>query len=136
MNWLHGTSNKVVRPDWFPAPFICRGVKKGYSHFYVFSRCTFYFRNSLLSQYRFCTAGIGLGTAYALRYKKGVIPMLAAGAIGTSADMVYGYLVECAAFRDTNGSSESGSAGATVVSSSIPQSKNTSPTASSGNSTT
>eukprot|EP00980_Cylindrotheca_fusiformis_P029937 scaffold24063_cov157-Cylindrotheca_fusiformis.AAC.2 len=55
---------------------------------------------SLLEQYRFCAAGVGLGTAYALRYKKGVVPMLAAGAIGTSADMMYGYLVACAKFRE------------------------------------
>jgi len=67
---------------------------------------------SLLSQYRFCAAGIGLGTAYSLRFKKGsVIPMVAAGAMGTTADMVYGYLVECAHFRD--GSSQ----GTDVVSS-------------------
>jgi hypothetical protein len=55
---------------------------------------------SLLSQYRLCAAGIGLGTAYSLRYKKGVIPMVAAGAIGSTADMVYGYLVECSQFRE------------------------------------
>ncbi|KAG7351250.1 hypothetical protein IV203_010610 [Nitzschia inconspicua] len=53
----------------------------------------------LLSQYRLCAAGIGLGTAYSLRYKKGFVPMVAAGAVGTTADMVYGYLVECAEFR-------------------------------------
>jgi hypothetical protein len=56
---------------------------------------------SLLSQYRFCAAGIGLGTAYALRYKRGVIPMMAAGAMGTTVDMAYGYLVECAQFRES-----------------------------------
>eukprot|EP00537_Pseudo-nitzschia_pungens_P012401 CAMPEP_0172395616 /NCGR_PEP_ID=MMETSP1061-20121228/20635_1 /TAXON_ID=37318 /ORGANISM="Pseudo-nitzschia pungens, Strain cf. pungens" /LENGTH=118 /DNA_ID=CAMNT_0013127257 /DNA_START=116 /DNA_END=472 /DNA_ORIENTATION=+ len=50
----------------------------------------------LLSQYRFCAAGIGLGTAYSLKLKKGLVPMIAAGALGTTADMVYGYLVECA----------------------------------------
>ena len=54
---------------------------------------------SLLSQYRFCTAGIGIGTAYALKYKKGFVPMFAAGAIGTSADLMYGLLVECAKYR-------------------------------------
>lgn len=27
--------------------------------------------------------------------------MIAAGAVGTTADMVYGYLVECAEFRNT-----------------------------------
>jgi len=52
----------------------------------------------LLSQYRLCAAGIGLGTAYSLRFKKGLVPMIAAGALGTTADMVYGYLVECAHF--------------------------------------
>ncbi|VEU37262.1 unnamed protein product [Pseudo-nitzschia multistriata] len=50
----------------------------------------------LLSQYRLCAAGIGLGTAYSLKFKKGLVPMIAAGAVGTTADMVYGYLVECA----------------------------------------
>ena len=65
----------------------------------------FIFRDSLLSQYRFSAAGVGLGTAYALRYKKGFVPMIAAGAIGTTADMVYGFLVECADFREnSNGS--------------------------------
>jgi hypothetical protein len=61
-----------------------------------------------LTQYRLCAAGIGLGTAYALRYKKGVIPMVAAGAIGTSADMVYGFFVECAQYREPWSSSSSG----------------------------
>jgi hypothetical protein len=57
------------------------------------------FDSSLLSQYRLCAAGVGLGTAYALKYKRGFVPMIAAGAVGTSADMIYGYLVECADFR-------------------------------------
>ena len=56
--------------------------------------------DSLLSQYRFTAAGVGLGTAYALRYKKGFGPMVVAGAAGTTADLLYGYLVECAQFRD------------------------------------
>ena len=43
---------------------------------------------SLLSQYRLCAAGLGLGTAYSLKYKKGLVPMIAAGAVGTTADMV------------------------------------------------
>jgi hypothetical protein len=60
------------------------------------------FFGSLLSQYRLCAAGIGLGTAYTLKYKKGLVPMIAAGAIGTTADMVYGYLVECAQFTTSN----------------------------------
>mmetsp|Transcript_15738 Transcript_15738/g.17377 ORF Transcript_15738/g.17377 Transcript_15738/m.17377 type:complete len:118 (+) Transcript_15738:69-422(+) len=50
----------------------------------------------LLSQYRLCAVGIGSGTVYTLKYKKGLIPMIAAGAVGTTADLVYGYLVECA----------------------------------------
>jgi hypothetical protein len=60
---------------------------------------------SLLSRYRFCAAGVGLGIAYTLRYKKGFVPMLAAGAVGTSVDMIYGYLVECAEFRKKESSS-------------------------------
>lgn len=69
------------------------------------------FRLSLLSQYRLCAAGIGLGTAYSLRYKKGLVPMVAAGAIGTTADMVYGYLVECADFRQQQETLESPTTG-------------------------
>ena len=42
----------------------------------------------MLSQYRMCAAGIGLGTAYSLKYKKGLVPMIAAGAVGTTVDMV------------------------------------------------
>lgn len=55
---------------------------------------------SLLSQYIYTAAGVGLGTAYALRYKKGFVPMVAAGAVGTSADLAYGYFVACAKFRE------------------------------------
>jgi len=46
------------------------------------------FTDCLLSQYRLCAAGIGLGTAYSLKFKKGLVPMIAAGAVGTTADMV------------------------------------------------
>lgn len=55
----------------------------------------------LLSQYRLCAAGVGLGTAYSLKYKKGLVPMIAAGAVGTTADMVYAYLVECSQYTST-----------------------------------
>lgn len=35
-----------------------------------------------------------------MKYKKaGIISMVAGGAMGTSADMVYGYFVECAQYR-------------------------------------
>jgi hypothetical protein len=50
---------------------------------------------SLLSQYRFFAGGIGLGAAYAMRYKKGVAPMIVAGLGGSMADIVYGYMVAC-----------------------------------------
>lgn len=53
----------------------------------------------MLSQFRLSVAGVGLGTAYSLKYKAGFAPMIAAGAVGTSADLIYGYLVECAKFR-------------------------------------
>ena len=53
----------------------------------------------MLSQFRLSVAGVGLGTAYSLKYKAGLAPMIAAGALGTSADLIYGYLVECAHFR-------------------------------------
>lgn len=57
--------------------------------------------SSLLSQYRLCAAGVAMGTAYSLKYKKGLVPMIAAGAVGTTADMVYAYLVECSEFIDS-----------------------------------
>jgi len=37
--------------------------------------------------------------------------MVAAGAIGTTADMVYGYLVECAHFREVSNGNSSSAAG-------------------------
>lgn len=58
--------------------------------------------NSMLSQFRLSVAGVGLGTAYSLRFKAGFAPMIAGGAAGTSADLVYGYLVECAKFRQSS----------------------------------
>jgi hypothetical protein len=51
--------------------------------------------HSLLSQYRFCAGGVGLGAAYAIRMKKGAMPMVVAGAVGSVADLVYGYSVAC-----------------------------------------
>ena len=51
--------------------------------------------HSLLSQYRFCTGGVGLGVAYGIRYKKGALPMVAGGVAGTVADLIYGYTVAC-----------------------------------------
>ena len=61
----------------------------------------------MLSQYRLTASGIGLGTAYSLKYKKGLIPMIAAGAIGSTCDLVYGYLVECAQFtNNTNNNND------------------------------
>ena len=62
--------------------------------------------NSLLSQYRLTASGIGLGTAYSLKYKKGLIPMIAAGAIGSTCDLVYGYLVECAQFTNNTNNND------------------------------
>lgn len=50
--------------------------------------------------------GIGLGTAYSLRYKKGLVPMVAAGAVGTTADLVYGYLVSCQQYRVDNNNND------------------------------
>ena len=72
---------------------------------------------SLLSQYRFCAGAVGLGTAYALKYKKGVIPMVAAGAVGTTVDMLYGYFVECAEFRKQETPSASSSSDQAATSS-------------------
>jgi hypothetical protein len=53
------------------------------------------FVHSLLSQYRFCAGGVGLGAAYAMKYSKGPMPMVAAGVTGTMADMIYGYVSAC-----------------------------------------
>jgi hypothetical protein len=49
----------------------------------------------LLSQYHFCAGGVGLGVAYSLKYKKGLIPMVAAGVGGTLADLIWGRVVAC-----------------------------------------
>jgi len=53
--------------------------------------------NCLLSQYRFCTAGLGLGAAYGLKYIKGapMFPMVAGGVVGTAADLIYGLTFAC-----------------------------------------
>lgn len=50
---------------------------------------------SLLSQYRFCAVGVGLGAAHGIKYGKGVVPMVMAGVAGSFADLVYGYTVAC-----------------------------------------
>ena len=50
---------------------------------------------SLLSQYRLCAGGVLGGAAYGIKYRKGIIPMVAAGVAGTLADLVYGYLESC-----------------------------------------
>jgi hypothetical protein len=59
---------------------------------------------SLLSQYQFCLAGVGLGTAYALHSKgkgvAGLLPMVVGGAVGSLSDLVYGYTVACVPQRD------------------------------------
>ena len=55
-----------------------------------------YQSSSLLSQYRFCAGGVGLGAAYSIKYSKGALPMVVAGVAGTVADLAYGYTVECA----------------------------------------
>jgi len=49
----------------------------------------------LLSQYKFFAAGVGLGGLYAVRSKKGLPVMAAAGVAGSVADMIYGYTVAC-----------------------------------------
>lgn len=51
---------------------------------------------SLLSQYRFCASGVGLGAAYAIKNSKGLLPMVVTGAGGTLADLIYGYYTACA----------------------------------------
>jgi hypothetical protein len=50
---------------------------------------------SLLSQWRFCAGGIGLGAAYAIKKSKGPLPMVAAGVGGTVFDLFYGYFEAC-----------------------------------------
>ncbi len=51
---------------------------------------------SILSQYRFCAGGVGLGAAYAIKHSKGMMPMAIAGVAGTFGDLVYGYYSACA----------------------------------------
>jgi hypothetical protein len=57
---------------------------------------------SLLSQYQFCVAGVGLGTAYAVKRKgtQGMLGFVAGGALGSIGDLIYGYNVACVAERD------------------------------------
>jgi hypothetical protein len=49
----------------------------------------------MLSQYRGCVAGVGLGAAYGIKYSKGALPMVASGVAGSLADLVYGYFFAC-----------------------------------------
>eukprot|EP00551_Chaetoceros_affinis_P006586 CAMPEP_0203666130 /NCGR_PEP_ID=MMETSP0090-20130426/3215_1 /ASSEMBLY_ACC=CAM_ASM_001088 /TAXON_ID=426623 /ORGANISM="Chaetoceros affinis, Strain CCMP159" /LENGTH=85 /DNA_ID=CAMNT_0050529915 /DNA_START=53 /DNA_END=310 /DNA_ORIENTATION=- len=51
--------------------------------------------NCILSQYRFCAGGVGLGAAYAIKYSKGPMPMAMAGVAGTVGDLIYGYYEAC-----------------------------------------
>lgn len=51
----------------------------------------------LLSQYTFCVAGIGLGVARALKYKKGMMPMVIGGVLGSLSDLTYGLSIGCIA---------------------------------------
>jgi hypothetical protein len=50
---------------------------------------------SLLSQYRLCAGGVLAGAAYGIKYRKGIMPMVAAGISGSLADLIYGYLEAC-----------------------------------------
>ena len=62
-------------------------------HIYI---CTYIlYLISLLSQYKFCVAGVGLGAAYGIRMKKGPAPMIVAGLAGSFADIIYGYTIAC-----------------------------------------
>lgn len=58
--------------------------------------------NCLLDQYRFCASGAGLGVAYSLSRtpKGGLVPLVVGGALGTVADLVYGYTIACVAEAD------------------------------------
>lgn len=49
----------------------------------------------LLSQYRLCAGGVLAGAAYGIKYRKGIMPMVAAGVSGSVADLIYGYLQSC-----------------------------------------
>ena len=70
-------------------------------------QCLIAFSSSMLSifaQYQFCTVGVALGGAYAIRMKKGPAPMIVAGVGGTMADLFYAYAVACKAeVRALNG---------------------------------
>jgi hypothetical protein len=54
---------------------------------------------SVLSQYRFCVAGVGLGVAYGLKFPTGklgrYLPLFGGGASGSLSDVVYAYNVAC-----------------------------------------
>lgn len=49
----------------------------------------------LLTQFKFCAAGVGLGGYYGAKAKAGVAPMIAAGVAGSLADLLYGWTAAC-----------------------------------------
>ena len=50
----------------------------------------------LLTQYNFCCAGLGFGVAYAVKYKRGFVPLLVGGVVGCVTDLLYGWNIGCA----------------------------------------
>mmetsp|Transcript_35279 Transcript_35279/g.77272 ORF Transcript_35279/g.77272 Transcript_35279/m.77272 type:complete len:135 (-) Transcript_35279:405-809(-) len=49
----------------------------------------------LLSQYKYCVAGLAAGGAYSYRTRTGVVPLFAAGVAGSLADIMWGLMVDC-----------------------------------------
>jgi len=48
-----------------------------------------------LSQYKFFVGGVGAGAMAGIQLKKGVGPMIVGGVAGSTADLMYGYIVAC-----------------------------------------
>ena len=43
----------------------------------------------------FCVTGVGAGVAYALKTKRGLVPVLGGGVGGSVGDLIYGYRIAC-----------------------------------------
>jgi hypothetical protein len=50
---------------------------------------------SLLSEYRFFVAAVGLGVVYSIHQKRGIPPMVFAGMVGSMSDLANGYFYTC-----------------------------------------
>jgi len=82
------TSTDLVNQNLFVYFYLC-----------ILSLTPLYLLRSLLSQYRFCVGGVGVGAAYGMKYPTGrfgrYVPFVIGGVAGTIADVAYGYTVAC-----------------------------------------